>query len=129
MATPEQFAAELLKGAAAATAVTTAVVAKGALNIKNDARANVKRTAPVHSGGAENTINYDVEASGASIVAEIGYDRSMRIGKGYPGKLGNLLEYGGGGDHSPPHRDLGRALDDEEPKFEAALNAAIGKLL
>jgi hypothetical protein len=32
--------------------------------------------------------------------------------------LGNLLEFGGGGDHSPPHRDLGRALDAEEPRFE-----------
>jgi hypothetical protein len=56
--------------------------------------------------------------------AEIGYDKNTK-----PGRLGNLLEYGGGGDHSPPHRDLGRALDAEEPRFTEALAALVEKLL
>jgi hypothetical protein len=40
--------------------------------------------------------------------------------KGGPqGALGNLLEYGSV--KNPPHRDGGRALDVEEPRFEAQL--------
>jgi hypothetical protein len=124
MDTPETLAAAMLRAAAAATATTTAVVTKGAQNVKNQARKNVRASAPTHNAGAAYAINYDVTPSPAGIEAEIGYDKDDKRGR-----IGNLLEFGGGGDKSPPHRDLGRALDDEEKRFPDALAAAIEKLL
>lgn len=111
---------DLTKAAAGATTASAAVVAKGALNIKNDARANVAKTAPVHNAHALNAITYDLGPTG--LEAEIGYDKDKR-----GGSLGNILEFGSR--KNPPHRDLGLALDAEEPRFEAALDVAAGKLL
>lgn len=121
--TPEQFAAHLMEVVARAPRETVDVVRKGATQVKADARRNVKQTAPLHNAHAFTAINFDVEAHGVLIDAEIGYD------KGGPGNLGNLLEFGGGGDHSPPHRDLGRAIDAEEPKFIDALGDMGERLL
>lgn len=95
-------------------AETRKVVSKGALNVKNEAKQNVRKSAPIHSSRAEQFINYDVEVDGDTVEAEIGYDKSFR-----PARLGNLLEFGS--PTSAPHRDIGRALDDEEPRFVAAM--------
>lgn len=121
----EQFAAELLQSALAAPVQAAKVVKKAAQNIKDEARANVRQTAPVHNAHAQNAITYDEPSIlGARIESEVGYDKDLP-----GGALGNLLEYGGGGDHSPPHRDIGRAADIEEPRFEDAARAMVGKLL
>lgn len=124
--TPMQFAASLLAASAKASAGAQAVVGKGANNIKTEARASVAKSAPVHNGHAQYAITYDEPHLSGSFrfESEIGYDKDIA-----GGALGNLLEYGGGGDRSPAHRDLGRALDDEAPKFEAALQAMALKLL
>lgn len=124
MDTPETLAADLLRAAAGAIVGTRAVVQKGALNIKTQAKANVLRSAPVHNAHAHNAITYDTTIRPTAVEAEIGYDKSRR-----GGALGNLLEYGGGGDHSPPHRDLGRAADAEEPRFLDALGQMAERLL
>jgi len=132
MDTPDSLAADLLKAAAGAIVVTRAVVQKGALNIKTDAQENVRKSAPRRNAHAAQTINYDTTVNATSIDAEIGYDKDKNKADGKrtgPGGIGNLLEFGGGGDHSPPHRDLGRALDAEEPRFEASLALAIERLL
>lgn len=121
MDTPQSLAADMLKAVAQVTAGATAVVAVGASNIKRDARANVQKSAPVQNAHAQYAITYDTKIAGMSIEAEIGYDKDIG-----GGPLGNLLEYGGGGDKSPPHRDLGRALDAEEPRFESALSKLPG---
>lgn len=122
MDTPETLAADMLKAAAEAIVVTRAVVQKGALNIKQDAKKNVQASAPVENAYAHNAITYDTGIGKTTIDAEIGYDKDKR-----GGALGNILEYGSR--NNPPHRDLGRALDVETPKFEATLTAAIEKLL
>lgn len=124
--TPDQFAVDILRTLAEVAAGTQAVVAKGAQNVKTEARANVQKSAPVHNGGAWQAITYDTDfdVRGGKFSAEIGYDKDIRVGR-----LGNLLEYGGGGDRSPAHRDVGRALDSEEPRFEEALKLMVGKLL
>jgi hypothetical protein len=114
--TPAQFARALERAVGKAPKETVAVVRKGANNVKTDARRNVTQTAPVHNARAQQFINYDVEAQGVEVVAEVGYDRTMK-----PARLGNLLEFGGGGDKSPPHHDLANALETEEPRFTAAL--------
>ena len=124
--TPDQFAADLLKAAGKAIVGTRAIVQKGALNIKNDARKNVAQSAPMHNAHAQYAITYETKNDFKAGVsrAEIGYDKDIN-----GGALGNLLEYGGGGDRSPAHRDLGRAFDAELPRFEEALAMFAGKLL
>lgn len=121
--TPEEFAKELIKAVRKVPGRTVKVVRKGAQNVRTDARRNVRQTAPVQNAHAHRAIDYDVEADGVNVVAEIGYNKEKN-----GGALGNLLEFGGGGDHSPPHRDLSRALDAEEDKFADAL-AEMGEAL
>lgn len=122
--TPAQFAAALMGAAARSPRETVQVVRKGAGNVKDGAQRNVLATAPVHNAHANRAITYDVAAEGVLVVAEIGYDKTIN-----GGAIGNLLEFGGGGDHSPPHRDLGRALDVEESRFENALGDMGERLL
>jgi hypothetical protein len=99
------------------------VVRKGAMNIKRDWRANARATGRKHAGKLyPRTVSYDVAAYGPDVtLAIIGPDKG-----GSQGALGNILEYGSV--KNPPHRDGGRALDVEEPRFEAqmALIAARG---
>jgi len=124
--TPEQFAASLLEAAGKASAQAKAVVKRGANNIKNDARKNVAQSAPTHNAHAQYAITYDEPHLSGSFQweSEVGYDKDIK-----GGSLGNLLEYGGAGDRSPAHRDLGRAADAEEARFGDALQAMAVKLL
>lgn len=92
-----------------------AVVRRGAVNIKRDWRANARSTAPKHARLYPGSIGFDFGAYGPDLfMAIIGPDKG-----GPQGALGNLLEYGSV--HNPPHRDGGRALDAEEPRFEAQM--------
>ena len=92
-----------------------AVVRRGALNIKRDWRSNARSTAPKHAPAYPSSISYDVTSYGPDIYrAVIGPDKA-----GPQGALGNLLEYGSV--KNPPHRDGGRALDAEQPRFEAQM--------
>lgn len=121
----DSFAAELLKAAVEAPVVAAVAVKKAAQNIKSEARENVRRSAPVHNAGAYNAITYDEpKPVGMRVTSEVGYDRNLP-----GGAIGNLLEFGGGGDHSPPHRDIGRAADNEETRFEDVFAKLAGKLL
>lgn len=88
------------------------VVGKGALNIKNDAKRRVRglRHAPAYPYA----IGYDVGQGLKGPFADIGPDKDKR-----QGALGNILEYGTV--NNPPRPHLGPALDDEAPRFEAAL--------
>jgi hypothetical protein len=124
MDTPNSLARDMLKAAAEAIVGARGIVAKGSLNIKNEARKNVAQSAPVHNAHAANAITYDTEIDAKGLVTrgEIGYD------KGRPGgALGNLLEYGSR--NNAPHRDLGRAFDSELPRFEDAIALMAKNLL
>ena len=66
MDTPETLAADMLKAAGAAVAATQAVVRKGALNVKNDAKRNVRQSAPVHHARAAEAITYDTKFAGTA---------------------------------------------------------------
>lgn len=122
METPYTMAADLLAAGAKAVVGTRAIVQKGALNVKKQAKANVQRTAPVQNAYAHEAITYDTAFAATTVEAEIGYDKAKR-----GGDLGNLLEYGS--DNNPPHRDLGRALDAEAPRFEKAITTMAEGLL
>lgn len=91
------------------------VVSKGALNVKKDWAKNARASSGRHAPLYPRSISYDLLSVGLDITdARIGPD------KGAPqGALGNLLEYGSA--KNPPHRDGGRALDAELPRFEAQL--------
>ena len=122
---PDQLAADLLAAAAGATLAASAVVAKGALNVKKDWRDSALRNAPTRHARAPYAITYDEpEVTGYSVASEIGYDKDLP-----GGALGNLLEFGGGGDHSPAHLDGQLALDAEEPRFERAMDTIARRLL
>lgn len=103
------LARELAASAASVSTRAAAVVAKGALNVKNDARANAKASSGTHAAKYPDTITYSPDLGGLS--AEIGPEKRGQ------GNLGPILE--GGSVNNPPHRDLGRALDNEEPRFMA----------
>lgn len=97
-----------------------AVVERGALNIKQDAarRASGLKHAPAYP----QSISYDVHNTFGGVTAEIGPDKGRR-----QGALGNILEFGTPNNAPRPH--LNPALDVEEPKFVAALDALLARLL
>lgn len=105
--------------------VVDAVVAKGALNVKNDAKrrvqAGTKGRGKTHVTAYPYSIGYDLGHVLGASSAIIGPDKDKR-----QGALGNLLEYGSVNNAPIPH--LQPALDAEAPKFEAAIAAAVDKM-
>lgn len=98
----------------AATMQARAVVARGALNIKNGWKANATVSGRRHARIYPMSISYDIRQLPFGAHAEIGPD------KGRPqGALGNLLEFGSV--NNPPHNDGGRALAAERPLFLAQM--------
>jgi hypothetical protein len=96
------------------------VVAKGALNIKNDWRAAWAGIG--HAPDLPNAVTYDVKPGKASIEAEIGPDKGRR-----QGALGNIIEFGtsktGPRPGGPP------ALEAEEPRFVTAVEKIAAGIL
>jgi hypothetical protein len=97
------------------------VLMRGALNIKRDWRSNARASSGRHAPMYPGSVGFDVAAYGRDMwMATIGPD------KGAPqGALGNILEYGSV--KNPPHRDGGRALDAEEPRFEAQMAVVVAR--
>jgi len=114
----DALAADLEGAAVRLPASLVPVVSKGALNVKNDWRANASgnRHAPHYPA----TIGYDLAVTASSISAVIGPDKNLP-----QGPLGNILEFGTS--KNPPHNDGGRALAAEEPRFIAAVEEAAAK--
>lgn len=101
-----------------------AVVSRGALNIKNQLRREMRDSR--HFRPVASAISYDIHRAGFSsgdvIEAEIGPER------GSPGSLANIAFFGtsrGGGTVPDPQG----ALDAEAPRFEKALSDLFGDLL
>lgn len=101
------------RASAAVVKASVAVVAKGAVNIKNDTRANVSDD-PTWRRLAQ-TVNY--EQVGLSAV--IGYDD---VGQG---ELAGIYEFGSA--RRAPHPTLYPAAGREAPRFQQALGAAATK--
>lgn len=115
--TPDEFARVLLNAVPKAARETVAVVKRGALNVKNEGRRNSVASSGRSARMAPQAIGFDqvrVDDDG-TIWAAVEYQGAGQA------NLGTLLEFGGGRDHSPPHHDLRRALESEEPRFEQAL--------
>jgi hypothetical protein len=110
----------LAEAAAAAPQQTRAIVAKGALNIKQDAQRRV--TGLKHAPAYPRSISYDSHVTPAGGWAEIGPDKNKR-----QGALGNLLEFGS--THNAPRPHMRPAAEAEEPRFAKAMEDMAVKVL
>lgn len=108
----QDLAEMLVKAAGVAPVEARAAVAKGALNIKNDARRRISGLA--HAPAYPNSITYDSHETATGGWAEIGPDKGKR-----QGALGNLLEFGSV--KNAPHPHMAPAAEAERPKFERAM--------
>lgn len=118
----ERLAADMAKAGPLVVRDVRGVVAKGALNVKNDWRRRAKRTARDTSRAYPYSITYDVAIGAHVVAAEVGPDKGKR-----QGPLGNLIEFGSV--NNPPTLDGQKALDAEEPKFLAAMQALAERAL
>ncbi len=107
-----ELVTSLDKATSLALPETTAVVKRGANNIKRDAAERWSGLS--HAPALGRAVNYDVWVDWRGPRAEIGPDKNRR-----QGSLGNLLEYGS--IHNAPRPAMAPALAAEEPKFERAL--------
>ena len=103
-------------------AQAAAVVAKGALNIKNDQQEQMQKSR--YFGAVARSINYDLETTPTATTAIIG----PRKGPGQPGALANIAYFGGAHGGGGTVEDPEEALKREEPKFIAAVRALGGIL-
>lgn len=94
-----------------------AVVSRGALNIKTDARANVSDSP--YWARIGQTINYDMAGNAFHSTATIGYDDEGQ------GELAGIYEFGSV--KRDPHPTLLPAFDREAPKFEKAMGDLVAK--
>jgi hypothetical protein len=113
---PDEFADHLLEATQRATKQTVAAVRRGLVNVKNEGRRNAIAANRHYLRRLPYTIGFDeVHADGLTIWGEVGYL------SGQQAELGAIAEFGGGRAHNAPQRNLGRALDAEEPKFVRAV--------
>lgn len=117
----ERRAALIAGSTAAIEAQGAAVVSRGALNIKNDWRANATASSGAHAPLYPFSISYDITPAGPVVEAEIGPVTQHRQRNQMQGALGNILEFGSA--TSGGHNDGGQALDLEEPRFLAQVEA------
>lgn len=124
MSEVNELAADLLFASVKALPAVAAVIEKGSLKIKNEARANIRA---VDIKGRlphyPNSISYDVDVDPVgSVSGEIGPDKDKP-----QGPLGNVLEYGTSISAPVPH--LQPALENEVPIVQAQLHAVAGMML
>jgi hypothetical protein len=110
----------LANAAGVAPEVARKVVAKGALNIKTDARRRISGLA--HAPAYPFSITYDSHETATGAWAEIGPDKDRR-----QGALGNILEYGTR--KNPPHPHMLPAAEAETPRFAKAMEDAAVRAL
>lgn len=95
------------------------VVAKGALNIKTDARERVSASITgTYLPHYPRSIDYDIDSGSSWVEAEIGPNPDMP-----QGGMGRGVEYGSAHTGPTPHLDL--AYEDEQPRFEKAAGDAL----
>lgn len=113
----ERLVVTIARAEAAGVAAVRPVVAKGALNIKNDTRKNISHN-PSWKHLAS-TVNYQMSGNAFFSEAIVGYDD---VGQG---ELAGIYEFGSA--RRDPHPTLYPAAEREAPNFEKALALVIGK--
>ena len=114
----EALSRNIGKASSGLIAGARAVVAKGALNIKNDTRKTVSKHPSWKRLAA--SVNYSMTGNAFFSEATVGYDD---VGQG---ELAGIYEFGSAS--RAPHPTLYPAVDRELPKFEAALVVAVAKV-
>lgn len=111
-----EIISDLATASATAGAKARGVVAKGALNIKQDwrRRASGLAHAPLYPA----SITYETRIKGMGIEALIGPDKDLP-----QGALGNLITYGSA--NNPPTGDDIGVAEAERPRFERAMQEIV----
>jgi hypothetical protein len=123
------LAVDLTAAGTGIAGIVRPIVHKGASNIKNQLRSEM--SASRHFAGVASAIDYDMTGAGGRMVFGVGVIEAA-IGPssapGSPGNLANVAYFGtsrGGGTVPDPRG----ALEAEYPRFERAVNDALGKIL
>lgn len=114
----QKLSASIAAEAGRLPAQARAIVAKGALNIKNDTREHVSDD-PSWKRMAQ-TVNYEMAGNGLVSTATIGYDD---VGQG---ELAGIYEFGSV--KRAPHPTLLPAFEREAPRFEKAMGDLAAKV-
>ena len=113
----QKLSASIAAASGRLPAEARAVVSRGALNVKTDARANVSDSP--YWARIGQTINYDLTGNAFHSTATIGYDD---VGQG---ELAGIYEFGSVKRDPPP--TLLPAFDREAPRFEKAMGDLVAK--
>jgi hypothetical protein len=113
-----ELAEFLARAPGVAAAAVKPTVARGAYQIKKDAKSRVAGLR--HLPAYPSSITYDTHASSSAVWADIGPEKGRR-----QGPLGNIVEYGS--PTSAPHPHMAPAAEAELPKFAAVLETIAAK--
>jgi len=120
------FATEMAGAPALAERQVRGVLAKGALNIRNEMRTEAAKS--THFGQIAPTISYDLNTTsafgGGVFEAEIGPNKHFRAAR-----IANIAYFGGSNGGGGTVADPQKALENEAPKFVSALEKLLGDLL
>lgn len=122
----QQLAADLSKAGSGIAAKVRPAVVKGAVNIKNQMRAEARGSR--HFKGGARDIDFSMTSQKVFGVGVIEAEIGPRSGPGQPGSIMNIAYFGtskGGGTVPDPQG----ALDAEAPRFEQALGDILDGLL
>jgi hypothetical protein len=108
----------LARAPGVAAAAVKPTVARGAYQIKTDAKSRV--TGLRHLPAYPSSITYDMHTTESAVWAEIGPDKNRR-----QGALGNIVEYGSPTSAPRPH--MAPAAEAELPKFAAVIEGIAAK--
>lgn len=115
----DDFARELDAKAIVLAEQVRPVVNKGALNVKNQMQADMRRSRHFK---AARWITYDIETGAEGITAEIG---PVKAGAG---NLAHIAYFGGRNGGGGTVRDPEEAMKEEEPRFMSALDDIVAKV-
>ena len=119
----DHLAADFVDSVDEAMDAAVRVTKRGALNIKNGARARFRsQVRELYLPHYARAIDYDVWESGLEVTAEIGPDSSKPQGGMGPGvELGSV--------NTAPRPHLFPAFEEEEPRWREHLARAVGDVL
>lgn len=115
-----QLAADLAKTGSGIAAEVEKPIRESGRELRDAARTAARKSAGRHGKYYPASITDEVRMGDGGMYAEVGPDPEKPQG-------GMSFEYGSA--HQPPHNDLGDAANAAEPKFAAAVEKAIDKLL
>lgn len=115
------FAAELRAAGSEIASESPKVVKRGAVNVKRDAQNLARGQVGAHLAGYPRTITFDVDTEAGVAEADIGPV------PGRQGSFAGIIEFGSVNSGPKPH--LIPAFEAESPRFDAAIDDMVAKVL